>query len=74
MAEWIKQATVVAGDEFVGLYAAGGSFNVVSAPGDSFVGVYHASGAYWVTGTDDEDHPFYAEDGSIFVLNSTLAG
>lgn len=74
MPQWIKRATVVDGLTRVGLYAPDGSFNVVEAPGGSFVGIYHPCGAYWVTSTTDENHPFYADDGSIYILDTVLAG
>lgn len=74
MTEWIKRATVVDGLTRTGLHAPDGSFNVIEADGVDFVGIHHECGAYWVTGTDDESHPFYAEDGSIYILNSTLLG
>ena len=67
MAEWITRATIVSGTSFTGLYAADGSFNVVESNGIGFKGIYHPCGAYWVTVSPLDNHPFYAEDGSVYI-------
>lgn len=71
--QWIKEATVVDGLTRTGLYASDGSFNVVVSNPAVRCGIHHPCGAYWVTGTDVDAHKFYAPNGSIYVLNSTLA-
>lgn len=51
-----------------GLHMPDGSYAAVIATGTSPVGLYHYSGAYWVTETSTGPTPFYAPDGSRYIL------
>ena len=68
----IKNYTLLEGEdlnEWQGIYAADGSFNVVdSSEEENFVGVYHPCGAYWVTFTEDPKSKAYAPNGSHYAL------
>lgn len=68
--------TVVSGLAVTGLYAADGSWNVIAVPDSntSFVGAYHPCGALWVSVRVSDGYGGYANNGSLYVTESTKKG
>lgn len=62
--------TSVAGNAFVGYYAADGSCNIVINDGvtGGFLGLKHPSGANNAVITVNQGDPYYAKNGSINVI------
>jgi hypothetical protein len=66
------RGTIVSGNDFVGLFAADGSLNVIEAPSpiEAFIGSIHPSGALYVTLVDGLSFVgLYASDGSIQIVD-----